>query len=175
MKIVGEIMQAAVWIDWVFPQMGVNTIASKGWAEESSSKKSTIRMFLSATDDLKRALFSRLDLLPGLPRSIYLPAWVSSDYLKQLAGEKRVPVTDAKTRRTTYKWVKVNPRNEALDLWTYALSGWWILTRILAPYLSGPDGREQLEALAQAARATVDGEVNYRQESGWKIRNRGIY
>lgn len=157
---------------WVFPQMGMDAISSKGWAEESSAKKSTVRMFLSSTDDLKQVLFSRIGINAGAPRSINIPAWVSKDYLEQLAGEKRVPVTDLKTRKTTYKWVKVGGRrNEVLDLWVYALSGLWILTRILAPYLSGPDGRSYMEALAKALRDGVlesDGQVR-------RIRSKGIY
>lgn len=158
---------------WVFPQMGMETIASKGWAEESSSKKSTVRMFLSATDDLKRVLFSRLGIALRAPKSVNLPAWASRDYLKQIAGEKRVPVTDKKTRKTTWKWVKVSgTRNEALDLWVYAFSGLWILTRILAPYLSGAEGREQLEALAEYARSGAMPSSD--ATDGRKIRSRGF-
>ena len=55
---------------------------------------------------------------------VHLPSWVSEDYLEQLGSEKRIPVTDTKTRKTTYKWVKTSgKRNEVLDLWVYALSG----------------------------------------------------
>jgi len=160
---------------WVFPQMGMETIASKGWAEESSSKKSTVRMFLSSTDDLKRALFSRLGIPVGAPRSVNLPSWVSHDYLKQLAGEKRVPVTDKTTRKTTYRWVKTGgARNEALDLWVYNLSALWILTRILAPYLSGPEGREQMLTLADVARNGGVASSGGGQTDGRRIRSRGF-
>lgn len=161
---------------WVFPQMGVDVLASKGWAEESSSKKHTQRMFLSATHDLKRTLYSRLALAAGSPRAIILPAWTSKDYLDQIASEKRIPVTNPKTRKTTYQWVKVSgSRNEALDLWVYALSGWWIITRILAPHLSGQDCREQLDALATAANHTPSGaSVSYQAGSGRRIRSNGI-
>lgn len=158
---------------WVFPQMGVDTLSSKGWSEESSSRKSTQRLFLTATDDVKRVLFSRFNLDPCAPRSIHLPSWVSDAYLDQLGAEKRVSVTDPKTRRTTFKWVKVRDRNEALDLWVYALSGWWILTRILAPYLGGQGGTEHLQALARRASEARD-ELTYGQPAGRTLRSRGV-
>ena len=37
---------------WVFPQMGVGSLASKGWAEESGSRKNTQRMFLSRCKEI---------------------------------------------------------------------------------------------------------------------------
>lgn len=159
---------------WVFPQMGVDTLASKGWAEESGARKMAQRMFLSATDDCKRVVMSRLNLDPNAPKSIHLPAWVSDEYLAQLGGEKRVSTTDVKTRKTTYKWVKTRNRNEAVDLWGYAYSGWWIVTHILAPELSGPNGREILENLARQASQAKD-DVVYTQGSGRRIRSKGIY
>lgn len=157
---------------WVFPQMGMESIGSKGWAEESSSKKSTIRMFLTSTDTVKRTLFSRINLDPAGPRSIHLAEWVSDEYIDQLGGEKRVPYTDPKTRATHWRWMKTRPRNEALDLWVYALSGWWIITKILAPHLGGPDGLPQLQALATAASEAKDS-VTYTQGPGRRIRSHG--
>lgn len=159
---------------WIFPQMGVETLSSKGWAEESGARKMSQRMFLSATDDCKRVVMSRLNLEANAPKSIHLPAWVSDEYLDQLAAEKRVPVTDVKTRKTTYRWVRTRNRNEAIDLWAYAYAGWWIITRILAPELSGPEGRQQLEQLAalasQAREAVTPGEA-----PGRRILSRGIF
>lgn len=157
---------------WVFPQMGMDTLASKGWSEESSAKKNTQRMFLTSTDDTKRVVLSRLNLDPNAPRAIRLPSWVSDDYLKQLAAEKRMPVTDAKTRKTTWRWVKVQSRNEALDLWSYAYSGWWAITRILAPYLADEEGRAQLQALADAASSSRE-EKHGGANPARKIRSRG--
>lgn len=159
---------------WIFPQMGVETISSKGWAEESTSKKSTIRMFLTATDDVKRVLFSRITLDPGAPKSIHLADWVTDEYLEQIAAEKRVPVTDPKTRKTSWKWVKTRNRNEALDQWAYAFSGWWVITRILAAQLSGPNGRAALEDLANQAAQAKDAVV-YRETAGRRIRSRGYF
>lgn len=160
---------------WIFPQMGMERLGSKGWCEESTSKKHTIRLFLTGTDDVKRTLMSRLSQGPTAPRSIHLAAWVTDDYLDQLASEKRMSVTDLKTKKTTWKWVKTQARNEALDQWVYALSGWWAITRILAPELSGPNGRQILDDLAKAASSTPEGEVRYQQGSGRRIRSRGIY
>lgn len=160
---------------WIFPQMGVDRLTSKGWAEESSARKNITRMFLTGTDDVKRALFARINQDPGAPKSIHLPKWVTDEYLEQLGAEKRVSSKDPKTGKVTWTWIKTRPRNEALDLWVYALSGWWILTRILVPSLSGPDGRAQLEAIAATASATQTGNVTYQAAQGRQIRSMGIF
>lgn len=159
---------------WIFPQMGVDTLSSKGWCEESSSRKNTQRVFNTATDDCKRVFFSRMSLDANAPKSVHIPAWTSHEYHEQLGAEKRMPVTDTKTRKTTYRWVRTRPRNEALDLWCYAYSCWWAITKILAPHLGGPDGQVQLEALARAASQAKD-EVTYNQGSGRQIRSMGAW
>ncbi len=159
---------------WIFPQMGVDSLASKGWCEESSSKKNTVRVFLTSTDDTKRVFFSRMALDPNAPKSIHIPSWTSHEYHEQLGSEKRMPVTDTKTRKTTFKWVQTRARNEALDLWSYAMSAWWAITRILAPHLGGPDGRRHLEALAQQASQAVD-KVSYESSTGRRIRSKGAW
>ncbi len=158
---------------WVFPQMGRDFISSKGWAEESSSRKNTIRLFLTATDTVKRALFGRVNIDPAAPRSIHLPAWVTDEYLDQMGAEKRVPVEDPRTHKISYRWVKTRERNEALDLWVYALSGWWIITKILAPHLGGPDGLSFLQDLARQA-SDSRGQVQYSGSSGRRVRSRGV-
>lgn len=158
---------------WVFPQMGTERLTSKGWCEESTAKKSTVRLFLTGTDDVKQTLMARLNQGPGAPRSIHLASWVTDAYLDQLASEKRMPVTDPKTKKTTWRWVRTQDRNEALDQWVYTLSAWWAITRILAPELAGPNGREILESLArQASQSTED--VVYNTGPGRRIRSRGF-
>ena len=159
---------------WIFPQMGMHTISSTGWCEESGAKKNTQRFFLTSTDTCKRVLYSRLGMDPNAPKSLHLPDWVPEEYLEQVAAEKRVPVTDKKTRKTTWTWVQTRPRNEGCDLWCYALSGWWALTKILAPHLGGPDGHAHLVELAQTASDARD-EVSYANTTGRRIRSKGIY
>lgn len=160
---------------WIFPQFGVERLASKGWAEEGSAKKNAVRSFISATDDLKQVLLARLQLDPAAPRSIHLPDWVSDEYLDQLASEKRLAVTDPKTRKTTYRWVKTRPRNEALDLWVYVMSGYWIITRILAPHLGGINGKDHLQAIAQANSKPAEGSPVYASGPAKRIRSNGIW
>ncbi len=158
---------------WIFPQMGVDTLASKGWCEESSSKKHTQRLFLTASDDCLRVFFARQALDPNAPKSVHIPHWTSDSYHEQLGSRKRMPVTDPKTKKTTYQWVRVTPRNEALDLWKYAYSCWWAITKVLAPHLGGPDGRTHLDALATQASQAV-GQVSYTATSGRRILSQGV-
>ena len=158
---------------WVFPQMGVGNLPSKGWAEESGTKKGSQRFFLSCKDDCRLVFFSRVALPLNAPKAVHLPNWVSEHYLNQLASEKRVPVTNKKTRKTTWQWVKVSgARDESADLWAYAYAGWWVLTRILAPDLGGPEGRTLLEDLARQASEAKE-EVTYAEAPGRRIRSRG--
>ena len=159
---------------WVFPQMGVENLASKGWCEESSSRKHTQRVFNTSTDDTKRVFFSRMALDANAPKSIHIPSWASHEYHEQLGSEKRMPVTDTKTRKTSFKWVQTRARNETLDLWSYAYSCWWAITKILAPHLGGPDGRAHLDALATQASQAVE-RVTYNQPGGRRILSKGIF
>lgn len=152
---------------WVFPLKGQERLTAQGFAVESSTRKSTIRLFLVATDDLKRNLFSRLSQDLVSPKSIHLPAWVTDEYLEQITAEKRIPVTDPKTRITRYRWMKRRDRNESLDLWVYALAGLWIITKILAP---GVD----LESLAQQASAAHGDMVYSGSGRGRKVRSAGV-
>ena len=154
--------------------MGVENLASKGWCEESSSRKHTQRVFNTSTDDTKRVFFSRMALDANAPKSIHIPSWASHEYHEQLGSEKRMPVTDTKTRKTSFKWVQTRARNETLDLWSYAYSCWWAITKILAPHLGGPDGRAHLDALATQASQAVE-RVTYNQPGGQRILSKGIF
>jgi phage terminase large subunit GpA-like protein len=75
-------------------------------------------LWIIGVDTAKHALFSRLaaDRKRALPsdRLIHFPAGLDESFYSQLTAE----VWDPNQRR----WVKVRPRNEALDVWCYALA-----------------------------------------------------
>lgn len=159
----------------VFPLKGAKNISAAGYAQDSFTRKNTVRFFLIATDATKQAVYSRLAQPVGQGRSIALPKWCSEEYLAQICAEKRVKTENPKTGGISYEWHKVRDRNEGLDLWSYQIAGYWILTRILYPDLGGPEGQAYLEQIARTASATPEGEVQYQQASGRRIRSRGIY
>jgi phage terminase large subunit GpA-like protein len=156
----------------VFPIKATNSISSPGYAQDCFTKKNTIRFFLIPTDATKQAVYGRLAQPVGQTRSIALPKWVSEEYLAQISSEKRLKVENPKTGGISYQWIKLRPRNEALDIWSYQIAGWWILTKILYPDLGGPDGQAYLESLARQASASHE-TVEYAQTVGRRIRSKG--
>lgn len=158
---------------WVFPLKGSEHISSIGFAEEGTTRKSTVHLFNVATDLLKRNLFSCLSQLPNSPKSIHLAAWVTDEYIAQIAAEKRVPIINPRTRQTSHKWIKIRDRNEALDLWVYANAAWWVITKVLAPILGGPESQGHLLHLAQSA-ARTGAERILPSGASLRIRSHGI-
>lgn len=118
--------------DRVYALKGVEFHAKLGLVQEGTTRRSAIRLFTVATAAAKERIFSRLRLhKPSGPGVIHLPDWVSTEYLEQLTGEKKVPFRDKRTRTTRYRWVKTHDRNEALDLEVYGLAALWILQNVL--------------------------------------------
>lgn len=156
----------------VFPLKGTNSISAAGYAQDSFTRKNTIRFFLVATDATKQAVYSRLSQPVGQMRSIALPAWCSDEYLAQVCAEKRVRTENPKTGGVTFAWHKTRDRNEGLDLWSYQIAAWWVLTQILYPDLGGPNGQAYLEDLARQASESKE-EVTYAEAPGRRIRSRG--
>ena len=156
----------------VYALKATNSISAAGYAQDGFTRKNTIRFFLVATDATKQAVYSRLAQPIGQMRSIALPAWCSDEYLAQVCAEKRVKHENPKTGGITYVWVKVRDRNEGLDLWSYQIAGYWVLTQILYPELGGPDGQSILESLARQASEARE-EVSYSDGGGRRILSRG--
>jgi len=125
-----------------------------------------------ATDATKQAVYSRLAQPARVGRNIALPGWASEEYLSQVCAEKRVKIGNPKTGGVTWEWHKLRERNEALDLWSYQVAGYWVLTRILHPDLGGEDGQTIMEDLARQAAAAKE-EINYTGGGGCRIRSQG--
>lgn len=156
----------------VYPLKGTKNISAAGYAQDSFTRKNTVRFWLVATDATKQAVYSRLAQPVGQVRSITIPAWASEEYLAQVCSEKRIKTENPKTGGITYEWHKLRDRNEALDLWSYQIAGYWVLTQILYPDLGGTDGQTHLEDLARQASESKD-EVTYGHASGRRIRSHG--
>jgi phage terminase large subunit GpA-like protein len=60
------------------------------------------------------------------PGTVHLPAWIDSEWLKQLTAEQLVTVRN-KRGFAKLEWQKLRERNEALDCRVYARAAAWIL------------------------------------------------
>lgn len=130
----------------VFAIKGDDYLDRPGLAKESSSRKVRVKLFILATVAAKKMIFSRIGIAPERPLSIHLPDWVTDEYLDQMASEQFLTHRDSKGRLKTEWVLRGKRRNEALDLWVYALCGLWILQHILAP-----GAYKDLKALSDAA------------------------
>ncbi|CUH66826.1 Bacteriophage tail assembly protein [Thalassovita gelatinovora] len=78
----------------------------------SGEKARSIWLLNIATDKLKDTLFAALSRVEGGPGSQRVPEWMGDDHLKEFTAEHRKP--------TGYEKRKNMPRNEAIDLSSYA-------------------------------------------------------
>lgn len=97
------------------------------------------RVYNLCVDTGKDTVMSRLRIQTPGPGFIHLPSWVDPEmspdgakadrwhpeFLGQLTAEKKLWKT-IKGRRPSYDWVKTQDRNEALDLFVYALAALYI-------------------------------------------------
>jgi phage terminase large subunit GpA-like protein len=111
----------------VFACRGEEKLSKRGMVSKGATRKERLLQYQVATWDAKRLLQHRLTLVGDRPGRIYLPEWISDDYLEQITAEKLVKHRNRKTGRETLSWIKTRDRNEALDLWVYAIAGLRIL------------------------------------------------
>ena len=111
------------------------------------------------------------------PGTVHLPAWVDSEWVKQLVAEQLVTV---RTKRgfTRLDWQKLRERNEALDCRVYARAAAWIAGADRWPEAKWGD----LEAQVQPAGMETDlaGRVERpppepvgKRQTGWLGRREG--
>jgi phage terminase large subunit GpA-like protein len=143
--------------DRVFAIKGVDFHAKPVLVQDGASKRHAIRLFTVATHAAKERIFSRLKMNKPEPGQPYPQGWIhlpthlaNEEYLAQLTSEKKLTVTDKKTRARKVVWVKTHTRNEALDLKVYALAALFILQNHIDPVTF-----RDLGALAAAIRGEV--------------------
>jgi len=162
--------------DYVLPRQNLRTrvFAIKGvefnskpvLAAEGTTKRAAVRLYTIATHQAKDRIFARLKIPQPGPGYMHLPEWTTEEYLAQLTGEKRIVVTNKRTKTKKTVWVKTHSRNEALDLEVYNLGALFILQTYLAPGVF-----RDLSALLQA---TKDGGVVSAPSRGRRFRSAGI-
>jgi len=85
----------------------------------SRNNSGRIKLFPVGVDTIKQAIFGRLRIASG-PEALRFPKHLDEEYFAQLTAEKIVTrYTKGFPRR---EWIKIRPRNEALDCLVYALA-----------------------------------------------------
>lgn len=111
----------------VFACRGEEKLAVRSMVTKGATRKERLLQYQVATWDAKRLLQHRLTIVGDRPGRIYLPDWISDDYLEQITAERLVKHRNRKTGRETLTWIKTRDRNEGMDLWVYAFAALRIL------------------------------------------------
>lgn len=81
--------------------------------------KGGVRLWMVGTDTAKDTIFGRFDILKRGPGCVHFPKSLPDEWFAQITSEARVPQKAAGGE--VWRWVKLRPRNEALDCYVYAL------------------------------------------------------
>jgi phage terminase large subunit GpA-like protein len=111
----------------VFACRGEEKLAIKALVAKGSTRKERTLQYRIATWDIKAIIQHRLAIGDDRPGRIYLPTWIANSYLEQITSERLIRQSNRRTGRVTLSWVKTQERNEALDLWVYAIAALRVL------------------------------------------------
>ena len=87
----------------------------------SRNNRYHVPLFMVGTDTAKDMIFSRLRIRTPGPGYMHLPDWIDEEWIAQLTAEKLIR-RYVKGRGMKREYVKLRPRNEALDLTVYCLA-----------------------------------------------------
>ena len=85
----------------------------------SRNNSGRIKLFPVGVDTIKQAIFGRLRIASG-PEALRFPKHLDEEYFAQLTAEKIVTKYHKGFPRR--EWIKIRPRNEALDCLVYSLA-----------------------------------------------------
>jgi phage terminase large subunit GpA-like protein len=119
--------------NFVRPREGKRVFAIKGVGGEGKplvgkpgrNNIGKIKLFPIGVDTAKDVLFSRMRISEPGPGYMHFPLSRSDEYFRQLTAEKLVTRYHKGFARR--EWVKIRPRNEALDVRVYAMAALGIL------------------------------------------------
>jgi phage terminase large subunit GpA-like protein len=119
--------------NYVRPREGNRIFAIKGVGGEGKplvgkpgrNNIGKIKLFPIGVDTAKDVLFSRMRIAEPGPGYMHFPLSRSDEYFRQLTAEKLVTRYHKGFARR--EWVKIRPRNEALDVRVYAMAALGIL------------------------------------------------
>ena len=119
--------------NFVRPREGKRVFAIKGVGGEGKplvgkpgrNNIGKIKLFPVGVDTAKDVLFSRMRIVEPGPGYMHFPLSRSDEYFRQLTAEKLVTRYHKGFARR--EWVKIRPRNEALDVRVYAMAALGII------------------------------------------------
>ena len=137
---------------------GSSQPAAAPWPRKPPKPTNGLPLYMVGTNALKDTLAARLQIAEDGPGKVHFTGPVPSDYFEQLAAERRI--TKYRFGRPFTQWEKKPgvARNEALDLFVYALAALTGLQQL------GVDLAEESEALDREA-AGITGEPKRRWSS----------
>lgn len=107
-------------------------IVSAAKKKKSGKKTRPVDLYMVGTDQSKTLLYRRLEKEVGTAGSCHFPAHYSDTYFEQLTAEKCI--TRYVKGHPKQEWVKIRPRNEALDCRNYAYAALLIMNPSFARY-----------------------------------------
>lgn len=134
---------------------------------DGSKSKLGHKLWMVGSSFLKDDLYAKLKLSSGEVSGVYPPGFChfpayEMEFFKQLTAEALQLVR--KGGKTTYEWVKLRPRNEALDTWVYARAAasmfgldrftereWQYLEGIAEDEEKTPEEKKRIEAAKSAS------------------------
>lgn len=148
---------------FVKPRQRRHVYAIKGYSEggrpiwplrPSKTNKRGVKLFSIGTDTAKDVIFSRLRRSTPGPAYMNFPTGTTDEYFAQLTGEKKV--RELVGGRPVYRYKKIRPRNEALDLEVYNLAALQSLGRAVYDHLERWVKKLEVEAETMPAGSAVD-------------------
>jgi terminase, large subunit len=110
----------------VYACKGLDFLARPVLVQEGATKRNTVRLWAVATYAAKDRIYARLKIQQPGPGYMHFPDWTTDEYFAQLTSEKKIPVTNKRTRVTKHQYVRSH-RNEALDMTVYCHAGLFVL------------------------------------------------
>jgi len=114
----------------IFAIKGMSGVGRPLVGRPTLNNKSRVNLFPVGVDTAKELVFARLNIEEQGPGYMHFNRKCDEEYFKQLTAEKQV--TKFNKGFPTKVWVKVRPRNEALDCEVYSLAAVTILNPDLA-------------------------------------------
>lgn len=148
---------------FVKPRQRRYVYAIKGYSEggrpiwphkPSKTNKHGVKLFSIGTDTAKDVIFSRLRRSTRGPTYMHFPKGTGDEYFAQLTGEKKV--RELVSGRPVYRYKKIRPRNEALDLEVYCLAALHSLGRAVYDHLERWVKKIEVEAETMPAGTAAD-------------------